>query len=102
MPAHLTDEHAGPLEDIRDLRFDYPRTTPEKALLDWIYLGASPRSRMTRPPLDLETEPLNRARLKRIARRMGIVNELQAWQEERARFQADPDVRDNASYLLGF
>ena len=102
MPAHLTDEHAGPLEDIRDLRFDYPRTTPEKALLDWIYLGASPRSRMTRPPLDLETEPLNRARLKRIARRMGIVNELQAWQEERARFQADPDVRDNTSSLLGF
>lgn len=102
MPAHLTDERTGPLEDIRDLRFDYPRTTPEKALLDWIYLGASPRSRMTRPPLDLETEPLNRARLKRIARRMGIVNELQAWQEERARFQADPDVRDNTSSLLGF
>ena len=77
MPAHLTDEHAGPLEDIQDLRFDYPRPAPEKALLDWTYLGASSRSRMARP-LDLETEPLIRARLKRIAQRMGIANELQA------------------------
>jgi hypothetical protein len=41
MPAALVDERAGVYSDIRDHRFDYPRATPEKALLDWIYLGTS-------------------------------------------------------------
>ena len=40
MPADLVE--AGAVKDARDLRFDYPRTTPEKALLDWLYLGNSP------------------------------------------------------------
>ena len=31
----------------------------EKALLDWIHLGASSRSRMTRPPFDLNPEGLD-------------------------------------------
>ena len=100
MPAHLVDERAGVLHDIRDMRFDYLRASPEKALLDWIYLGVSSRSRMTRPPLDLETRPLNAARLKRVAKRMGIFALLKGWQDEQARYQTDPDVRDNASRLL--
>jgi hypothetical protein len=58
MPAHLVDERSGVLEDIRDGRFDYPRATPEKALLDWIYLGASARSRLTLPAPDLDTKGL--------------------------------------------
>ena len=102
MPAHLTDERAGSLADIRDLRFDYVRAPPEKALLDWIYLGASERSRMTRPPFDLEIEPLNRARLKRMSQRMGIAGLLADWLEQRCAYQADPDVRDNTTSLLGF
>ena len=91
---------AGVLHDIRDMRFDYVRASPEKALLDWIYLGVSSRSRMTRPPLDLETRPLNAARLKRVAKRMGIFELLKEWQDEQARYQTDPDVRENASRLL--
>jgi hypothetical protein len=41
IPAALVDERAGVYSDIRDHRFDYPRATPEKALLHWIYLGTS-------------------------------------------------------------
>jgi hypothetical protein len=100
MPAHLNDERAGRLADLQDQRFDYRRATPEKALLDWIYLGASPRSRMTRPPFDLEIEPLNAARLKRLAKGLNMAPLLESWREERARYQANPEVEDNASSWL--
>ena len=102
MPAHLTDERAGRLEDIRDLRFEYQRTTAEKALLDWIYLGASARSRMTRPPPDLQIDRLSRPRLKRLAANMKLSGLLDAWLSDHARFHASEDVRNNASTVLGF
>ena len=101
MPAHWVDERAGALADIRDPRFDYPRTTNEKALLDWIYLGASKRSRMTRPPFDLDLQALNEARLRRLARNMNMLELLEQWQAEWHRFQEHPDVQDNMSTLLG-
>ena len=102
MPAPLVDERAGRLEDIQDLRFNYPRTTPEKALADWIFLGASPRSRMTRPPFDLEMEALNTARLRRIMKSMGILPLLDEWLRQFAQYQADDDVRENAATRMRF
>ncbi len=51
MPARFLDEHAGALEDRMDMDFKYPRATPEKALLDWIYLGASARTKICRSTL---------------------------------------------------
>ena len=101
MPAHLVDERAGTLADIRDMRFDYPCATLEKAWLDWIYLGASIRSRMTRPPLDLDLKALNAARLRRLAKTMRITERLENWQTQWQRFQDDPDVQANQSALLG-
>lgn len=100
MPARLVDERAGRLEDLRDLRFDYPRTTPEKALLDWIWLGHSHRSRMTRPPLDLQLESLDQRKLKRMARTMKIENLLGSWLGQHATYQADPDVQENSATRL--
>jgi hypothetical protein len=100
MPAHLVDERSGAWEDIRDARFDYPRTTPEKALVDWIYLGASPRSRLTPPPVDLDIQLLRKSRLRRIAARMGLRRQLDDWLAARERYLADPDVRDNLGSLL--
>lgn len=102
MPAHLVDERAGALTDIRDPRFDYPRTTQEKALLDWIYLGASTRSRMTRPPFDLDLQALNKARLRRVAKAMNMLELLENWQAQWHRVQENSDVRDNSSARLGF
>jgi hypothetical protein len=100
MPARLVDERAGQLEDIRDLRFDYPRATPEKALLDWIYLGKSPRSRMTRPPFDLEVEALDAAKIERLAQNMGLERPLADWMAQYHAYQADEDVRENSSSRL--
>jgi hypothetical protein len=102
MPAHLVDERAGAFGDIRDSRFDYPRTTGEKALLDWIYLGASNRSRLARPPFDLDLQALNKARLRRLAKNMGVTGLLDDWQTQWEDFQAAPDVRENSSSLLRF
>ncbi|WP_345798031.1 hypothetical protein [Castellaniella sp. MT123] len=100
MPAHLVDERAGRLNDIRDLRFNYPRTTLEKALLDWIYLGASGRSRLTRPPFDLDLAALNRRRLSRIAKAMGLSSLLNDWVRQYEAYQADKDVRENSATRL--
>ncbi len=100
MPAHLVDERAGKLEDIRDLRFDYPRATLEKALIDWIYLGASPRSRMTRPPFDLDFDDLDRRRLSRLAKTMGVEALLDDWIGQYDAFQADVDVQSNMATRL--
>jgi len=100
MPAQLNDERAGRHDDLQDNRFDYRRATPEKALLDWIYLGASPRSRMTRPPFDLDIAPLDGRRLKRLAGGMGMEPLLESWRSDYGRYQASPDVKDNASAWL--
>ncbi len=102
MPARLVDERAGRLDDVRDLRFDYPRTTAEKALLDWIFLGASPRSRMTRPPFDLELEALNMPRLKRLAKAMQITQQLRGWLDQYEQYQASEDVRENTATRMRF
>jgi len=102
MPARLVDERAGRLEDIRDLRFNYPRTTPEKALLDWIFLGSTPRSRMTRPPFDLDIDALNARRIRRIAKSMGVSPLLEEWMGQYAQYQSDGDVRENTATRMRF
>ncbi len=79
MPARLLDDRAGKLEDRMDFDVKYPRATPEKALLDWLYLGGSNYTKIAGPPLDLEFEQLDASRLRRLARSMGLTEELQAW-----------------------
>jgi hypothetical protein len=93
---------AGRQEDIRDMRFNYPRTTPEKAFADWLYLGASPRSRMTRPPFDLDVGSLNMPRVRRVARAMQITQVLDDWMQQYEAFQADEDVRENSATRMRF
>ncbi|WP_241420103.1 hypothetical protein [Acidiphilium multivorum] len=61
-----------------------PIATPEKALIDWIYLGASPRSKMHPPPIhDIDLETLDRERLDRLAKAAGPAVEaaVSAWME---------------------
>jgi hypothetical protein len=57
----------------------YRRATPEAALLHWVYLSNSPRSRMSAPPLDLDLDALDLRRLKRLSRAMELGEPLQAW-----------------------
>lgn len=82
MPARFLDDRAGRLEDRLDLDVKYPRATPEKALLDWLYLGASSYSRIAGPPFDVEIERLSGARLRRLARSMDLIEPLGEWREQ--------------------
>ena len=79
MPARFLADRAGEAEDRLDLDVKYPRATPEKALLDWLYLGVSRYSKIAGPPLDLELERLVVSRLRRLAGTMGLTEELAAW-----------------------
>lgn len=57
---------------------EHARATPEKALVDWLYLAASPHSRRTAPPRDdLDLDLLDRPRLQRLARAAGVGTGLQ-------------------------
>jgi predicted DNA-binding protein (UPF0251 family) len=58
---------------------DYRRATPEAALLHWLYLSSSPRSRMSAPPLDLDLGALDSKRLKRLASAMHLDTNLTNW-----------------------
>lgn len=91
---------AGALEDRLDLERGraHPRATPEKALLDWLYLARSPRSTLSPPSLpDIEMDELNKARLGRLAKAMDLEQALTLWREGkfvlRARQEGRPRPR---------
>jgi hypothetical protein len=80
MPRRILE--AGKGEDRLELagRFEHVRATPEKALVDWLYLARSPRSRRTPPPRgDIDLSLLNMPRLKRLAGAAGLDDTLAAW-----------------------
>jgi hypothetical protein len=79
LPSRLLDSRAGALEDRMDLDVRYSRATPEKALLDWIYLGASPRTKLSQPPADIDLGLLNTNRLKRLAQASGLQTPLKEY-----------------------
>ena len=102
MPARLIEAGSKQLDDVQDLRYGYPRATPERALLDWIYLGSSVRSRLPLPPLDINLRGMSLARLRRLAKAMWIEEEWRQWHTSCRAHAASADVRDNASTGLGF
>jgi len=60
--------------------FDHARATPEKALVDWLYLAASPRSTRQLPPRgDIDVNLLKRSRLRALARAAGVSALLDTW-----------------------
>ena len=83
------------MEDQLDLNVHYARATAEKALLDWIYLGASPRTKISGPPLDLALDRLNLPRLKRLANAMDLRAALDGYLSRKEIFDRDPDVQAN-------
>ncbi len=97
MPARLLDERAGSPDDRLDADAEYARATPEKALLDWIYLGNSRFTRLTGPPLDLDLELLDRRRLNRLAKRMSLEAAMTDFLSKKRWFDRSPDVRENAA-----
>ncbi|MEX0900847.1 MAG: hypothetical protein WD081_09190 [Gammaproteobacteria bacterium] len=65
---------AGSADDRIDASvFDHVRATPERALVDWLYLAESRLSHRTRPnPGDLDLELLDGRRLRRLAKAVGV------------------------------
>ena len=86
---------AGVMDDCLE-QLPYQRATPEKAFLDWLYLGATPRSHMTPPPLDLDYDRLDQARLKRLAMGMDLTGPLNQWLAGKAVHDRAPGARLNA------
>ncbi len=78
MPESILE--AGREEDRLVTGVGYRRATPEAALLHWLYLANSPRSRMSAPPRDLDLGALNTRRLNRLARVMQLQEALTNWQ----------------------
>ncbi|MGH8321145.1 MAG: hypothetical protein ACRESI_04225, partial [Gammaproteobacteria bacterium] len=61
-------------------KWEHPRASPEKALLDWLYLAASPRSHRTWPPrADIDLAMLDSRRLARLAKTTGLGSVLADW-----------------------
>jgi len=79
IPLRILD--AGAEADRFEPLLSYRRATPEAALLHWLYLARSPRSRMSPPPADLEIAELDSGRLNRLARAMSLAVTLREWQE---------------------
>ncbi len=70
---------AGREQDRLTAGVPYRRATPEAALLHWLYLSHSPRSRMSAPPSDLELDGLDSHRLNRLARATRLSEQLESW-----------------------
>lgn len=70
---------AGDERDRLAPEITYRRATPEAALLHWLYLSRSPRSRMSAPPSDLELGSLDSRKLNRLARAMNLSKPLESW-----------------------
>jgi len=51
----------------------------EKALLDWINLGASARTKIAGPPFNIDAGRLNKARLQRLAKAMSRQSHLKTY-----------------------
>lgn len=79
VPEHVLE--AGVERDRLVTGLDYRRATPEAALLHWLYLSGSPRSRMSAPPLDLDRGALDFKRLKRLAIAMRLDANLTIWRD---------------------
>jgi hypothetical protein len=77
MPERVLE--AGAERDRLTTGVDYRRATPEAALLHWLYLSCSPRSRMSVPPLDLDLGALDLKRLKRLAMATQLEERLTIW-----------------------
>ncbi|MEZ5614212.1 MAG: hypothetical protein R3E35_03220 [Rhodocyclaceae bacterium] len=102
MPGRFFEPGSGRVEDTQDLHYSYPRATPERALLDWVYLGTSVRSRLPMPPLDIQLRGMSQSRLSRLAKAMGIEEAWRSWRAGWREHEKAGDVRANASAALGF
>jgi hypothetical protein len=81
LPRRILEAGAADARLASEVHFEHPRATPEKALIDWLYLANSPRSKRTQPPRgDIDLALLNKARLARLAKAAKMEQVLKTWQ----------------------
>lgn len=87
---------AGSLADRLDLSrsLGYDRASAEAALLHWLYLGASPRSRLALPPFDMDMDALDQKKLLRLARAQNTFAPLQEWLARKRDYDKSSGVSD--------
>lgn len=80
IPRRVVEAGADSDRLASDRPHEQPRATPEKALLDWLYLAASPRSHRTWPPhQDIDMDLLDSKRLRKLAVAAGMKEVLETW-----------------------
>jgi len=84
--------HAGKDVDRLADVIGYLRATPEAALLQWLYLAASPHSSLAAPPLDIDMNELDARRLKRLAKAMSLPDKLEKWLTIKRAHDQSPSV----------
>jgi hypothetical protein len=80
LPRRLLE--AGDAGDRLDLTGhpNFPCASAEKALLDWLYLAASPRSNLAAPARhDVDVDAMDTRKLRRLARTMNLHAILDSW-----------------------
>jgi hypothetical protein len=96
IPAVNKDDHI-------DVKFSYPRATPERAFCDWLYLTKTENKALgAEPPLDCDMQLLDMDRLCRIASHMDVDKELECWLERHREYLLDAGNDSNMSEALGF
>ena len=67
--------------DAFDTGTNYLRATPEKAILDWVYLGTIPtgRAKPLPPRHDIDFDLFDEEKLSRLARKMNIEEQYTKW-----------------------
>lgn len=90
MPERVLN--AGEEKDRLAQGLSYRRAAPEAAILHWLYLSHSPRSRMALPPMDLDLDDLDRRRLKRLAKAMRLDAALTDWLDRKRTHDAARSV----------
>lgn len=76
------------LEDVTG----YLRATPEAALMHWLYLAGSPHSTMAAPPIDVDLDELSASRVQRLAKAMGMIDELERWMRSKREHDSSQSV----------
>lgn len=98
--------------DAYVLGLPYRMATPEKALLDWIYIGELRRTEVYKdglemeltglPPLDIDLKVFDIKKLNRLARVMDLKSALSDWMEVKKDYDKSNSVVLNMNQNLGF
>ncbi len=92
MPVGLLN--TGTETDGLDGTARYPRATPERALLDWLYLARSSKSSFSAPPMDIDLSWIHQSRFNRLLKAMdtrapGIKQYWETWNSRWKQYSRD-------------